>query len=183
MAGFRLDTERLYLRELAESDLDFIAQLWADPEVMCDYPETFSREHALKYIKWSIKKYSSDGVAPWLVIDRATEQPRGIAGIIMQTVHDETYPEIGYTFWKEHWRQGLATETARALRDYAFHVLDHPVVISLIPPANFPSFGVAKKIGMEPWKMSSHSNVEHIVFRVDKNGDTSWQNERVLAAR
>lgn len=165
----------MYLRPIALADIDFIAMLWADAEVMRDYPSTLTREQAVVYIERTLLRYVKHGVGPWLAINRATDMPIGIAGLIMQKVHEEKLPEIGYAFWKDYWRQGLASEAALAIRDYAFHELSHPIVISLIPHGNAPSEGVAKKIGMQPWKTSIHDDLEHIVFRVDKSGDTSWQ--------
>jgi ribosomal-protein-alanine N-acetyltransferase len=178
--NFRLNTERMSLREIAESDIDFIAKMWAEPCMMLDYPSTLTREQTEIYVRHTIKKYQKDGIAPWLALDRATDEPLGVTGIMMQTVHDEIFPEIGYAFWKDYWRQGLATEAACAMRDFAFQELNQPVAVSLIPPRNAPSFGVAKKVGMLPWKTSVHSMVAHIVFRVDKSGETSWQDTSLL---
>ena len=169
MADFRLDTERMYLRPIAESDIDFIAKLRADADVMRYYPSTLTREQAMEYIQRTLTRYKEDGVGHWLAVDRATEQPVGVAGILMQNVHDEKLPEIGYIFWKEHWRKGLASEAALAIKDYAFNTLHHPFVISLIREVNIPSQGVARKMGMKPWKTSVHADLEHIVFRVDRD--------------
>ena len=176
-----LETKRMRLREIEESDLDFIAMMWAEPCMMLDYPSPLTREQTEVYVRHTISKYQKDGIAPWLATHRETGKPLGVTGIMMQTVNDKRLPEIGYAFWKEYWRQGLATEAATAIRDYAFNELGHPVVISLIPPRNSISFRVAKKIGMLPWKNSVRSNMEHIIFRVDKSGETSWQNPAHLA--
>ncbi len=164
----------MYLREVTESDIDFIAMLRADPEVMRYYPSTLTREECQALIERIHLRYQEDGHHFWLVVDRASDEPIGMAGLLMQTVHAERIPEIGYMIWKEHWRQGLASEAALAIKDYAFNTLNYPFVISLIRPVNVPSQGVARKMGMEPWKTSIHAKLEHIVFRVDKSGDRSW---------
>src|ERR1051325_5869153 len=92
---FRIETPRMYLREVVESDLDFIAMLRTDPEVMRYYPSTLTREQAMEYLQRTLTRYKEDGVGHWLAIDRASEQPVGVAGILMQNVHDEKVPEIG----------------------------------------------------------------------------------------
>lgn len=56
--------------------------------------------------------------------------------------------EIGYLFPRRFWRRRLATEAARACRDYGFEELGCAWLISLIDPANQASRRVAGKIGM-----------------------------------
>jgi ribosomal-protein-alanine N-acetyltransferase len=56
--------------------------------------------------------------------------------------------EIGYLFLRKLWGQGLATEAARACRDYGFNQLGYRRLISLIGPANLASRRVAEKVGM-----------------------------------
>jgi ribosomal-protein-alanine N-acetyltransferase len=107
-------------------------------------------------------------------VDRKADEPVGMAGLLMQTVHEERIPEIGYMMRKERWREGLASEAALAIKEYAYNSLNYPFVISLIRPVNIPSQGVAKKLGMLPWKTTIHADLEHIVFRVDKSGNTDW---------
>ncbi len=47
--------------------------------------------------------------------------------------------EIGYLIHRPFWRQGIAFEAARAVRDFAFERLALPRIISLIRPENVPS--------------------------------------------
>ena len=56
--------------------------------------------------------------------------------------------EIGYRLARAHWGRGLATEAARAVRDYAFDTLRLPRLIALIDPANTASIRVAEKLAM-----------------------------------
>jgi len=53
-----------------------------------------------------------------------------------------------YDFRSDYWNQGLATEAAAAVRDYAFQVLQLPRLVSLIRPGNKASQRVAEKMGM-----------------------------------
>ncbi len=56
--------------------------------------------------------------------------------------------ELGYDFRSGFWNQGLATEAAAAVRDYAFDVLKLSMLISLIRVGNQASKRVAEKVGM-----------------------------------
>ncbi|HEX4963251.1 MAG TPA: GNAT family N-acetyltransferase [Thermoanaerobaculia bacterium] len=161
-----LETSRLRLREMSMSDLDFIAAMLAHPEVMRFYPKLYSREEATWWIDRQIDRYARHGSGLWLVEDRVTGEPRGQVGLLIQEVDGREEPEIGYLIDHPYWRQGLATEAALATRAFAFGTLGLPRVISLIRPANLPSQGVARKMGMTPEKRSTVWDREHIVFSV-----------------
>jgi RimJ/RimL family protein N-acetyltransferase len=60
-----------------------------------------------------------------------------------------TEVELGYTFAKEHWGCGYATECATAVRDFAFRGLKLSQLVSAIAPTNAASKAVARKLGLE----------------------------------
>ena len=72
----------------------------------------------------------------------------GDCGLEQIEVDGVSIAELGYDFRSDYWHQGLATEAARAVRDYAFHSLRLPRLISLIRVGNRPSQRVAEKLGM-----------------------------------
>ena len=49
------DSPRLHFRELAPGDLDFVAAMLADAEVMRYYPKVYTRDEAREWIErqWS----------------------------------------------------------------------------------------------------------------------------------
>jgi RimJ/RimL family protein N-acetyltransferase len=161
-----LETPRLTLREMSLADLDFVAAMLADPEVMRFYPKCYSRDEAEAWVRRQLDRYARHGHGLWLVVDRAAGQPVGQVGLAIQTVDGTQEPEIGYLIHRPFWRRGLATEAAMATRDYAFHTLAKPRVISLVRPVNVPSQGVARKLGMEVEKRTTFANLEHLVFVV-----------------
>jgi RimJ/RimL family protein N-acetyltransferase len=73
----------------------------------------------------------------------------GDCGLEMMEVDGLQVAELGYDFRSDVWNQGFATEAATAVRDYAFHVLGLPQLISLVRVKNVPSQRVAEKIGMK----------------------------------
>jgi [ribosomal protein S5]-alanine N-acetyltransferase len=161
------ETPRLALREMTHGDLDFVAEMLADPEVMRYYPKCYSRMEAEAWLRRMLDRYARDGHALWLVQDRVTEQPLGQVGLLMQTVNGIAEPEVGYLIHRPFWRRGYASEAADATRDYAFRSLGKPHVISLIRPENLPSQGVARKLGMSPRPGAvPHGGFEHLVFEV-----------------
>jgi [ribosomal protein S5]-alanine N-acetyltransferase len=165
-----LETPRLILREMSLDDLDFVAVMLAHPEVMRYYPKRYSRDEAEVWIERQIRRYARHGHGLWLAIEKATGEPVGQVGLLIQQVHGVEEKEVAYLIHRPFWRRGFATEAGAAARDYAFEVLGRKRVIALIRPENVPSIGVARKLGLneEPDRIQ-HSGFEHIVFSAARN--------------
>jgi RimJ/RimL family protein N-acetyltransferase len=162
-----LTTARLHLREMQASDLDFIAEMMSHPEVMRFYPKLATRDEAAQSIVTNQRRYAEFGHGQWLLEELATGRPVGRCGLIMQTVDGEPIREVGYMLHRPFWKQGFAAEAAIATRDYGFRTFGSPFLISLIRPENHASAGVAKKMGMTPWKETLHFDLPHVVWRID----------------
>jgi [ribosomal protein S5]-alanine N-acetyltransferase len=163
-----LETPRLALRELGPEDLDFVADMLADADVMRFYPKLYSRAEAQEWMERQRARYTRDGHALWLVTERASGAPVGQVGLVMQTIDAKPVPEVGYLIHRPYWRRGFASEAARATRDHAFGPLGYPRVISLIRPVNEPSRGVARKMGMAIVGRTMHAGFETDVWGLDR---------------
>jgi ribosomal-protein-alanine N-acetyltransferase len=167
-----IETDRLRLREMEVADLDFIATMLADAEVMRHYPATYNRSEAQGWVERQRKRYAEHGHGLWLAIDRATGQPVGQIGLLLQEVEGKLEPEIGYLLHKPFWHQGLATEAGLGVRRYAFGSPNRSRVISLIRPANAPSQAVARRLGMSLEKEVTFLKRPHFVFSVSRQAAT-----------
>ena len=175
---FRLETPRLIMREILGNDVEFLLQMMSDPVVMRYYPKPATERDVRDFIDRMRRSYREDGCGVWLVVDRERGEPLGRAGLLRQNVNGVDEFEVGYMIHRPHWRRGLATEAASAVRDYAFQEFRVPGsafpvlrrVVSLIRPDNVPSQGVARKLGMEIVGSCQHAGTEHHVFAVD-SGD------------
>ena len=58
---FQLTTPRLHLREMTQDDLDIVAGMLGDAEVMRFYPKVLSRAEAAQWIDRQIDRYRQDG--------------------------------------------------------------------------------------------------------------------------
>lgn len=164
--GVTLQSERLNLRELDLSDLDFVAAMLADPDVMRFYPKVYTRDEAEAWVLAQQERYARDGFGFWLAIERETGVPIGQAGVLNSEVDGVSEPALAYMVHRPFWRRGFATEAAAACRDYVFETLDRGRVITLIRPENLPSQGVARKIGMTPEGRTIYGGFEHLVYSI-----------------
>jgi RimJ/RimL family protein N-acetyltransferase len=164
-----LETPRLILREMSLADLDFVAVMLADPEVMRYYPKCYSHNEAETWVERQVNRYARHGHGLWLVLDKASGQPVGQVGLLIQNVEGVEEKEVGYLIHRPFWHRGFATEAALACLDHAFVVLGRQQVISLIRPENLSSQGVARKLGMKPQpRIVQHSGFEHTIFSISR---------------
>jgi ribosomal-protein-alanine N-acetyltransferase len=164
---FRLETPRLFMREILRNDAQFLFQMMSDAEVMRFYPKRATEGDVRAFIDRMQTCYRDDGCGLWLVVDRERGEPLGRAGLMRQHVNDIQEFEVGYMIHRPYWRRGLATEAALAVRDYAFGERRLRRVVSLIRPENVPSQGVARKLGMTVAGSCQHAGMEHQVFAVE----------------
>jgi [ribosomal protein S5]-alanine N-acetyltransferase len=164
-----LETARLVLRELVPEDLPALHAVLGDAENMRWYPHALSLEEVEAWIARQISRYPSGTGLLGLVL-RETGALIGDCGPVWQTV-EEGQPaelEIGYHVHRDWQGRGLATEAARAVRDYAFATLGVDHVISLIRPENLPSRRVAEKTSLTLHRMVFRYEYDHCVYRLDR---------------
>ena len=165
-----LETERLILRELAPTDLDFVAAMMGNGEVTRYYGRRFDRADAEVWLDQQLERYQVDGHGLWLVLDRQAGAPVGQVGLMLQEVEGQELPEIGWLLHRPYWGRGYATEAAAATRDAAFTRWHYGAVISLIRPENTSSQRVARRIGMQPGRLVHFEGFDHLMLEVSAPG-------------
>ena len=144
-----LETERLTLRVFQPEDIDDFAPIEADPDVMQFYASgPRPREWAERSVRFFMETQEEHGYSPWAVIRKSDGRFLGFCGLIPQTIEFKDEVEVGYKLAHDVWGQGLATEAARAVREWAFANLPVPRLVSIIDPGNATSLRVAEKNGM-----------------------------------
>ena len=143
----QLQTERLILRRMLATDLDALLLIFTDSKVMAAFNHPpFTRERMERWLQRNLHHQNEFGYGLFSVILKETGGLIGDCGL--EQVEDMVAAELGYDFRSDFWNRGYATEAAMAVRDYAFHVLRLPQLISLIRVGNLASKRVAEKVGM-----------------------------------
>jgi RimJ/RimL family protein N-acetyltransferase len=163
-----LETPRLVLREMDMADVDAVARMLADPEVMRFWPRPYTRGEAEGWVRRQMERYARDGCGYWLALSKAESRPVGQAGVLMIEIDGAERPSLGYIIDRPFWRNGYATEAAAASRDWVFGTLGRSEVFTLIRPENNPSLGVALKLGMVAERRVMRAGYEHILFSVSR---------------
>ena len=157
-----LETNRLLLREMSQTDINFVAQMLAHPEVMRYWPRCYSRQDAFEWIERQQARYARDGVGYWLAVNKETEQPVGQVGLMVVQVDGTEELGLGYMIHRPFWRMGYATEAAAGSKDYALAALGRTRVIALVRPENEPSRQVAQKLDMSLEKSTDYAGYAHL---------------------
>lgn len=170
-----IQTARLMMRELQESDYDDLCKILKDPITMYAYEHGFSDEEVREWLDKQMKRYKEDGFGLWAVILKESNAFVGQCGITMQDIGKKQVLEVGYLFNRDFWHKGYAAEAAIACRDYAFKTLNAEEVYSIIRENNTSSVSVARYNGMENSgriiKYYHGMEMPHDLYRITK---TEW---------
>jgi RimJ/RimL family protein N-acetyltransferase len=147
-------TQRLTLRAFVPEDLDALAEVLADPQVMryvgAGEARGRTREETEKTLRALIDDYGrwGHGLLAVTTPDENGGRPIGWCGLIRWQLDDVTEVEVAYVLGRPYWGRGYATEAATAVRDYGLRELGRHRLVSLIYPENLASIRVAEKNGM-----------------------------------
>jgi [ribosomal protein S5]-alanine N-acetyltransferase len=143
-----IETERLILRPFEpERDAEQMLEVYGDPAVMRYIPEDVYR--SLAAVRATLERYAreqeSRGFSFWAVVERGGHVIGDAGfGVFAQTGD----VELGYSFRRDRWGRGYATEAARACLDAALAHLDVARVVAVVDAENQRSARVAERIGM-----------------------------------
>ena len=142
-----LRTRRLVLRALRADDLEPFAAMNADPEVMryLGSGRARTRGETWDMMARMLGQWGLRGYGMFAVEDAASGRFAGRSGILHTLEWPE--PELAYGLDRPFWGQGLATESAVAIRDWAFSTLGLKLLASFVRPDNAGSIGVLRKLG------------------------------------
>ncbi|MGA2414124.1 MAG: GNAT family N-acetyltransferase [Candidatus Sulfotelmatobacter sp.] len=164
-----LETPRLILREFQLKDVDSLALILSDSETMRFYPKPLDHRGVAEWIARNRQRYTKDGHGLWAMILKASGELIGDCGLVRQEVDGADEIEIGYHVRRDHWGQGLATEAARACRDFGFEQLKVERLISLIRLENVASRRIAERNGMTVWKEITRVGLPHLVYSIRRD--------------
>ena len=143
-----LETDRLYLREMNQSDFKSLGKILQDEETMSAYEGAFNDIEVQQWLDKQIARYHKWNYGLWAVILKDTDEMIGQCGLTMQPWKEGEVLEIGYLFQRRYWHNGYATEAVVACKKYAFEVLNADEVCSIIRDSNIASQRVAIRNGM-----------------------------------
>ena len=141
------ETERTVARELSESDIDALFELYAGPRIT-DYIEPLFEYEAEKEYQANYRKYIYEiwGFGLWGIFDKKTGRLIGRAGIDPR----DGRIELGYVIASDRQGQGIGYEVCKKILEYAADDLEIEELYCTIFPQNESSKKLAEKLGFVP---------------------------------
>ena len=158
-AMFEIETRRLILRIFRPDDLDQLALILGDPEVMkylgIVAGKPMSREETADVLQSFIKSWEKYGLGRLAIVEKESGQLIGCCGLRLL----EGTPEIVYVLGKAYWGKGYATEAARACLRHGFESLNLKRIVAVTRHGNLASQRVLERVGMRYEKEVTHYGV------------------------
>lgn len=147
-----LETERLILRKLEETDAERLFLLDSDPEVMryIGVPPVSDPGESRKIIGIIRQQYLDYGTGRLAVIEKESGLLIGWSGLKLLTQETNGYKNVyepGYRFLPEYWGKGYASESVRASLDFGFNDLKTEVIYAYVHSEHKSSRHILEKSG------------------------------------
>ena len=168
----RIESERLIFRRIEPADFEFFARIHADP-IVARYlgngnPRSIQETREL--LERYYETYKSLQLGPLAVLRKSDGVLIGRCGLSDMALEVNTASgklprvwyqrsqvpsdtsvifeqELGYTFDRNYWGQGYASEAAARVFEYASSAMQFRRIVSVIHPDNAASIKIAKKCG------------------------------------
>ena len=175
-----LHTARLTLRPWLPADREPFARINRDPAVMEFISAPLTTEESDILVDRIEAHFRQHGFGPWAAELRDPPQFIGYIGLAVPHFQAPFTPavEILWRLASEVWRQGLATEGARAVVRYAFEELGLSALVSFTVSANLASRRVMEKLAMtrdpaddfnHPQLPDGHPLQRHVLYRLRRS--------------
>jgi RimJ/RimL family protein N-acetyltransferase len=156
-------TPRLWFRGWREGDVESMAAIYAEPEVV-RYLRPLDLEGTRQQLGRFLDHWEEHGFGLWAVEERASGRLIGRIGLVH---HDDWAErpydaEVGWTLERATWGRGLATEGGAAALRFGFETKGMERIISIAHRENVASQRVMEKLGLK------------------REGATDWRDQPVV---
>lgn len=136
-------TPRLVIRDYLSTDCNDLHEIFSNPTVMKDCEPVYTEEQTKETLAYYIEK----SIAYAVVLADSGKVIGHALFAQLPPPDEEGIFEIGWIYNEHYWRNGYASEAAKALIDYGFEQLNlHKITAETIDPIK--SVGLMKKLGM-----------------------------------
>ena len=157
---------RVRLRAFRDEDLDAVAAMLADEQVVRHLPgPARTREQSARTLDYFRRQHARDGYSAWALCEDGSDHCLGWCGL---ADFDSTgHVELLYCLERGAWGRGLASEAAALCVEAARVALGLPGLVAAVDPPNTASRRVLEKCGLRFWRQARHFGMLLDLFRVD----------------
>ena len=149
----KLESGRLWFRELRASDAQNMFELYSDPQVLRYVGETPMRhvDQVREIIEDIRRQYQDFGVGRLATLLKSTNEFIGWAGLkyIAEINGRKDNYDLGYRFLRRHWGKGYGTESAKAFVAFGFNEMQLARMSGYADVAHPVSINILEKCGLQ----------------------------------
>jgi RimJ/RimL family protein N-acetyltransferase len=165
------ETERLYVRHLRPQDLDALHVLYSDPAIMEFIRPPLVKDETMKILDEQLLQYALEpGLGRFMIVDKTSDT---FVGLFMLRMNDDKEGvEIGYSFRKQDWGIGYATEIVTKGVEYAFAFTSFKTIYAITHLLNGNSKKVLLKCGFNYCCDIDEDGKQSNLFSIEKKSST-----------
>lgn len=174
-----LETDRLLLGTWQDDHLALMHAINQDPKVMEYFPGLQDMAMTQNFLNKVNTHFAQYGYTLYATSSKESGEFIGFIGLLTVDFESHFTPatEIGWRISAKYWGQGLATEGAKAVLDYAFRELKLPEIVSFAAEGNAKSIRVMQKIGLQHDKRDDFDHPKladesplkrHVLYRLSR---------------
>lgn len=146
----RIETDRLLLREVFESDVNAIFDCWMQDEDVSRYmwwKASNDISEAQGFVDFELQNIDNDKWKRWIIELKDTGEIIGTCLVFYNDEDIENHWDISYNLGKKYWGKGYVTEAMREVMKFAEHELQMRECITTYAKVNTASACVLRKLG------------------------------------
>lgn len=143
------ETSRLSARRLESADLEKLTIMHTNPHVMATLGGIRTGAQTQENMHWNLAHWEKYGFGKWMFYLKNTQEWVGYGALRHVNVEGQAEIEVGYALMPKFWKQGIATEIAKACIEIAFEVLWLKNIVCFTLTTNQASQRVMEKAGFQ----------------------------------
>ena len=146
----RIETDRLLLREIQETDVNDIFGCWMQDENVSRYmcwKASYDIAETQSFVRFELEQIENEKWNRWIIVLRETGQIVGTCLVFFNEDDAENHWDISYNLGKKYWGKGYITEAMKAVMQFAETELGMEECITTYAKVNTASANVLHKLG------------------------------------
>ncbi len=165
-------TPRTKARRMTPGDIDDLASMYQNPDVMITLGGERTRAQSLESLGALIDHFDAYGFSYWIIEDQDSGAFMGRAGLKHANIDGADEVELGYGVLPEYWGKGIATELGKEIVRIGFEELGLNSIACFALPENKASIRVMEKLGFVYEKECVYKDLDHVFYRLTRE---RWQ--------
>ena len=142
-----IKTERLLLRQFANSDLENVFKGLSNPDIIKYYGISYDSLEATRAQMLFFEELEKNGTGIWWAVCSLDNTKFYGAGGLNSLIKEHKKAEIGFWLLKEHWGKGIMTEAMPLITSYGFSNLDLHRIEGIVESENIICKRAIEKLG------------------------------------